>query len=143
MALFNINNVICINLQNLTDSQISDISLIADLNSDVLIDLRNKGYIKVWVERAGEWFIAVLTKNNHFVVCDNFLPISKKEKKKLLDIKPVKPTIQKKSPVIVESKSPSKSSNKIFLDLDSILDKINISGLSSLSTEELEYLKSF
>jgi len=142
MALFNIKNVICINLKNLTDSQINDLSSVSQLDSSILIDLRNKGYLKVWAEKAGEWFIAVVTKNNHFVVCDNFSSISKKEKKQLLDIKPLKPTL-KKSPVIVESKSTNKPNSKVYLDLDSILDKINISGLDSLTSEELQFLKSF
>lgn len=142
MALkFNIDKVICINLKSHNEQQLSNIADTYVLSLDAILELKNKGVIKIWVESAGDWVIAAVDdiEPDRVYICEKYCPITKKETEKLLKIKPVKTPKSKGK----KSKNKSAKIDNIVLNLDSILDKINQSGLDSLTKEELNFLKNF
>jgi hypothetical protein len=142
MALkFNIEKVICINLKSHNEQQLNNIADSYVLSLESLLELKNKGVIKIWVESAGDWVIAAIDEDRpeQMYICEKYCPITKKEAQKLLKIKPIKTPKSKDK----KSKDKSKKVVSIVLDLDKILDKINETGLDSLSKDELNFLKNF
>ena len=139
MALkFNLDKVICINLKSHNEQQLDNIANTYTLSLEALLELKYKGVLKIWVESAGDWVIAAIDEDRpeQMYICEKYCPITKKEAQKLMKIKPIKTPKGKKS------KDKSKKEPKI-LDLDKILDKINETGLDSLTKEELNFLKNF
>lgn len=136
---FNIEKVICINLKSHNEQQLENIAETYLLSLEALIELKNKGVIRIWVESAGDWVIAAIDENrpNEMYICEKYCPMSKKESEKLLKIKPVKTPKTPKSLKVKRKKS------ETVMTLDSILDKINLTGLDSLSKKELNFLKNF
>lgn len=152
---FNINKVICINLKSHNNDQLNNISIVYDLSLEALIELKSRGVDKIWVESGGDWVIAAVDSDStNMYVCEKFCPITKKEKDKLEKIQPIKtPKVKKhqssssnediNTKTIEKSKKTKEKKTLIVLELDSILDKINESGINSLSKEELDFLKNY
>lgn len=148
---FNINKVICISLKSHNEQQLKAISETYLLSFESLLELKNKDVIKIWVETGGDWVIAAIDKAypDDIYICEKYCPMTKKEYKSITKIKPIKtPKLSKKlksQSALNENKSQVivNSSTKTKLTVDSILDKINLSGLDSLTKEELNFLKNF
>ena len=126
---FDINKVICINLNAHNEQQLKSISEVYKIDFESLIKLKITAS-KVWAESGGDWLIAFVNKcddYNRVIIADKFCPITKREKESLLNIKPIK--------------TPKMPKNvNIILDVDVILEKISASGIKSLSKEELNFL---
>ena len=160
---FNINKVICINLKSHNEDQLRNISEVYRLSYDALLRSKQRGTYKIWIEPGGDYAIAALETSNpdDFYICERFCPMTKKERESVKNIKPVStPKLKKPTQKIVENNIPKvvknasdivktdtkpviKSKVKVILELDAILDKINISGMSSLCKEELDFLKNY
>lgn len=151
MALkFDINKVICINLKSHNSEQLKAISETYLLSFEALKELKANEVIKIWVEIGGDWVISAVDASypDTMYICEQYCPITKKETKALSKIKPIKTPKMKKNPKTkdsskAESVSESKNQKSSKLTVDDILDKINISGMDSLTKEELNILKSF
>lgn len=159
---FNINKVICINLKSHNEDQLRNISEVYRLSYDALLRSKQRGTYKIWIEPGGDYAIAALETSNpdDFYICERFCPMTKKERESVKNIKPIptpkwKPTqkfVENNIPKVVknasdivktDTKPVIKSKVKVILELDAILDKINISGMSSLCKEELDFLKNY
>lgn len=153
---FDINKVICINLNSHNEQQLKAISEVYKLDFDGLVkikDCSSKGSSKIWVEAGGDYVIAYICEvDNNPKVNKMFCPITKKEKDALYKIQPIKTPKMPKSPRVVETKVENnvEVSNvtiddliaefDVILDVDTILDKITNKGMKSLTKVELDFL---
>jgi hypothetical protein len=173
MALkFDIKNVICINIGSLNQQQLFSISENYFLGFEPLVAIKNDGIERIWVEVNGDWLIAFSTSDEpqNMVVSKNFCPISKRDRDSLLKLKPIKTPkiphndemlrnyefylskgykiktksldikLEKLNQQVLEQKSKPKN---IEMDVDTILDKIVDSGMTSLTKRELKFLDDY
>lgn len=155
MTKFNINKVICINLKSNSEKQLKDISEVYTLSYEALLRSKQRGTHKIWIEPGGNYAIAALETSNpdDFYICERFCPISKKEREMVKKIKPINSPKVKKSDKVSPNrieKAVKESFNikitndvNVNLNLDSILDKINLKGMESLTKEEINFLKNY
>jgi hypothetical protein len=145
----NLDNVIHLELRNkhghkLTNKKLQSISDSLEIDFEQLL-MFNDTYQKVWFMKDGSrmevicviydggdklWFFS----NYEGVSSDSILSIKPTE----VVNKPREIKVLPKIPTILEVK-PKKTRPEV-LDLDAILDKINESGMDSLTVGELEYL---
>lgn len=154
---FDIKKVICINIKSLNEQQIFSISENYFLSFEALVAIKKEGFEKIWVEISGDYLIAFSTDEYNFTVAENFCPITKKERDSLLKLKPVKtPRIPKSDNCLknyqfylnkgykIQTKSLDEKLIEIhtskYFDVDTILDKISVSGIKSLTKAELKFL---
>ena len=117
-------NVICVDFTVMTEEQIKIFCDEYNFACDVMIDLKNKKYQKVWFFTDGVGLAYNLCRDNPFGVKDYdkvrlFTDILK-------DLTKIEPYI----PVSVE----------VILDVDTILEKIHKYGKDSITKEEKDFL---
>lgn len=141
----NWSNIICIEVKKYNDQQLEVIEIQLGAIPDVLKMIKAGGTTKIWVEH-GEGIIAYLEKkelwDNYDVplykgllVTQRYSPLTKKDKDKLLKMKPVEFNTKKSS-----IKKVASVASDIELSVDDILDKISQLGINSLSKEEKDFL---
>lgn len=117
-------NVICVDFTKLDAEQLKFFCDEHNFNFDVMIDLKNKTYHKVWFMKDGTGLAFNLCKKNIFKITDY-------EKVRfftgLLD-----------EFVAMDSYEPVKV--EVVLDVDTILEKIHKFGEASISKEERDFL---
>ena len=149
---FNINKVICINLKSHNDQQLKAISEVYKLDFKTMVEIKSD-LSKIWVEASGDYLIAFTTTDSDTPqIATRFCPITKKEKDALYKIQPIKTPKMPKAPRVVETKVDNtvEVSNvfiedliadfDVVLDVDTILEKITIKGMKSLTKVELDFL---
>jgi hypothetical protein len=168
---FNINDVICINLKSLDEKQIFFITESYRLGFECLVEIKKENYCsKIWCEKGGDWVIAWNTNDRpgEMIVSPKFLPLTKKERKQLENIKPIKTpkmptdenslisyqfylsrgydirtkTLDKKLENLLENPTETETI-QINLTVDSILDKISETGMKSLTKKEIKFLNDY
>lgn len=140
----NIDKVICISLRSHNKSQLDSIGETYDISLDCLLQAKEAGCKKLWIHVGGGIVIAAVDTDNidDIYFSPQYLPMTSKLRKSILSLKPVK------TPKVTKSKLESfVTVDELLEDLDfelnvdDILDKINLKGMSSLSQKELEFLK--
>ena len=160
---FDRDRVICISLKSHNEQQLFSIAEKYALSFEVLVEMKADGFTKIWVESSGNFVIACIHKDysDWFIVKDNFDPMSEQDSDFLKKIKQVKVPKMPKTELAknnykaflnegynikVESiDRPIRRKKKLIevLDLDAILDKINQSGIESLTANENEFLNNY
>jgi hypothetical protein len=137
----NLNKIFCVSLKSHNYSQLEAISATYDVSFDFLLTAKSEGCKKIWLPIGGGIVIAGLDTNNMEDVyfSPEYLPMDSKTRKAILNIKPVKTP---KMPSFAKTKKKVEKI-KIELTVDDVLDKISAFGMSSLTKEELNFLKSF
>lgn len=141
---FDLSNIVCINFDSHNEEQLHSVAITYNLSFDYLLEAKKSGVKKAWLPKGGGWNVAILeTKNiEDIYFFPHYLPMTARTKKAILAIKPVKTP---KKPKQLSEKVTDVEENKIqvstSLNVDQILDKINSFGMSSLTTEELNFLK--
>lgn len=119
-------DIICVDLSALSYEQLEDFSKEKNFKYEVLKDLKNKTYAKIWFTRCGEGIAFTLVKKNIFKIKDygNIRPFEGffEDLQKISTYKAPKPL-------------------KV-LEVDAILDKIAKYGAASMTKEEKEFLDS-
>ena len=121
--------IICIDLSIVNKEQLKDFSLKYNFVFEILMELKQKTYAKMWFLLDGTGIAFTLTKKNIFKITDY-------EKVRmfdgfLTDLKSVK---------LYQPKTKPKEIKNNILDVDTILDKILKYGEKSLTKEEKEFL---
>lgn len=155
----NLKNVICISLKSHNEQQLDAIGATYNISHEYLVKAKNDGCKKVWLHIGGGVVIAGLDTEDMADVYfspEYFPNLTTKLRKAVLAIKPVKtpkmPTWAKvaNQPKVESSNTEVQNEIKnidiselleVELDLDTILDKISATGMDSLTTKELEFLK--
>ena len=116
-------NIICIELTKYNHQKLKEVSELLSLNFRALMNRKELGDDRIWISPEGN-FIAHTTKKNKskILFTSNYI-------KEFLDIKPIQ-----KSEI---------SRIQVDLSIDSILEKIMISGIESLTKEEKEFLNKY
>lgn len=160
---FHRDRVICISLKSHNEQQLFSIAEKYALSFEVLVQMKADGFTKIWVESSGNFVIACIHKDytDWFIVKDNFDPMSEQDSDFLKKIKQVKVPKMPKTEVaknnykaflnegynikIESMERPRRRKKKLIevLDLDDILDKINQSGMESLTPNENEFLNNY
>ena len=117
-------DIICVDLTKLTDSEIAEFCASTNFIYDGVMSLKKQTYAKVWWTREGVGIAFTLAKDNQWNIkdydsvrmFDGFVP-------SLLQVSVYEPP----KPVV-------------FLDVDSILDKIIKYGKESMTAEEKRFL---
>lgn len=127
---FNSNNFICIHMNRFKDldefiTLLEDNDLDTKIDPNVLLDMKNEGYLKVWFDRETFETIAWTVHPYKRVLCMNY------EYTQFLK--------DSKSITIKHNKAPKKDD---FV-LNKILDKIAEKGIDSLSSKEKSFLDKF
>jgi hypothetical protein len=163
---FDIKKVICINIKTLNEQQLFSISENYLLGFEALVNTKNEGFEKIWVEMNGDYLIAFTTTDSpsEVIITKKFCPITKKDKESLLKLKPIRtPRMPRNENSLknyefylqqgykiktkalddkLESlRDPKK--NKIEYEVDTILDKISSDGIESLTKGELIFLNEY
>jgi hypothetical protein len=141
----NFKNIVCLDLRTVNSSNIDRVSTMVNTHPDQILKFKEIEVVKIWIDLTSEYFVAYQPKGGEIVVKPAYCPVSKREIKKLITMTPislkkVKTTNQKTLETVTTQKV--SSNPKTVLEVDAILDKISASGMSSLSQEELEFLKS-
>jgi len=147
----NLDNVIHLELRNkhghkLTNKKLQSISDSLEIDFDQL-QMLNDTYSKLWFMKVGSRMELICVIYDGGDKLWFFSDYEKVSPDRILSIKPIevinKPKeikVLPKIPTILEVK-PKKTRPEI-LEMDAILDKINESGMYSLTLKELDYLKS-
>jgi hypothetical protein len=140
----NLNKAFCINLKGHDEKQLYAISEVYNIGFEFLKDLKTK-YERIWVVKETE--SDGVYNNVIATMCrDKSGSIYYRYPNSNYDIKDIKKVVQSVKPIKVP-KLPTHLKSKIYpkevrnLDLDSILDKISISGMESLTQKELKFLE--
>lgn len=162
MTTINLKKVICISLKSHTEAQLDAIGATYNISHEFLCEMKSKGCKKMWIHINGGVVIAGLDTENMddvYFSPQYYSILTTKLRKAVLAIRPVNtpkmPTWAKvannqvKVEVVqtnadVESEFENIDISDLFeveLDLDTILDKISATGMSSLTKKELEFLK--
>lgn len=164
MTTINLKKVICISLKSHTENQLDAIGATYNISWEFLCEMKSKGCRKLWIHKDGGYVIAGVDTDN--IADVYFSPVyhpilTTKLRKAVLAIRPVNtpkmPTWAKvtnnqvkvkvvQENVEVENELENIDISELFeveLDLDTILDKISISGMSSLTKKEVEFLKNY
>ena len=114
-------NTICIDLTQFNNEELTELSKIHNLDAHAVIENKNKGIGKIWMDLDFNTMSAYSLKDtkDDIIMTDFY-----------------KEALSKVSPVQL----PIKPMSVQVLDIDAILEKITQSGMDSLSDEELEYL---
>jgi hypothetical protein len=147
MASINIDKVVCISLKSHNDSQLEAIGATYNISSEFLIKAKDVGCRKIWLHIGGGVVIAGLDTDNieDIYFSKEYLPMTAKTRKAILALTPVKtpkmPSYAKNTQVekVLESIDISELF-EVELDVDTILDKINATGIDSLTKRELDFL---
>lgn len=122
-------NTICIDLTQYDNTKLAELAKIHNLDVDAILSNKDKGIGKIWMDLEFNTLSAYSLKDtkDDIIITDFYM-------KSLADVAPLqfanKPTqIVKPVQVVIE------------LDMDSVLEKITASGMSSLTKEELDFLK--
>jgi hypothetical protein len=122
-------NTICIDLTQYDNTKLAELAKIHNLDVDAIVSNKDKGIGKIWMDLEFNTLSAYSLKDtkDDIIITDFYM-------KSLAGVTPLhfdnKPTqIVKPVQVVVE------------LDMDSVLEKITASGMSSLTKEELDFLK--
>ncbi len=136
----NFQNIICLDLRVINSTNIEKFCVFSDIHPDQVAELKSLDVIKVWIDTTSDKFVAFQSKNEDIKVKPAYCPVTKKEVKKLVSMTPVtfKQIKSLKSKI---SKDSIEDKVSVILEVDAILDKISAKGMSSLTTEELEFLK--
>lgn len=124
-----IDNLILIDLGNVKPENIARLlrdNNLDHLDVDKLIELKGRGIDKIYLDKNTFCTIATVYAENPLKV--NFVVDFMAQ---MLDMKGIK----------FAGSQPKPKQDKVELDLDVILDKINESGFDSLSNKEKEFLK--
>lgn len=112
------NDVICIDLRMFNHIKLKEICEKFNLNYDSILENKYSGFAKLWIIKESGLIIAFTTKK------DSEIQQTKEFIKELSEIQPEQLKKIKKN-----------------LNIDSILDKINSTGIESLRQEERDFLK--
>jgi hypothetical protein len=157
---FDKKRVICISLKSHNQQQLFSIAEKYLISFESLVQIKEEGYLKIWVESNGDFAIAVSHESDpgRMVIKENYNPLTKKDYEFLKNLKPVKvPKMPKnqsakvnykeflKEGFNIKTKSMDVSTGlvknvNVVLDLDTILDKINQSGIGSITKKEKDFL---
>lgn len=153
---FDITKIICINLKAHNEQQLKAICLTYGISLDELLRAKLEGMTKIWLPDTPGYTVAELfgddIQNVYFY--PHWCPMTARTRKAILNIKPIKTPKMPKQQKVVEEKTTKEvvktqkavsnsTKNDIVLELDLILDKINSNGMSSLTKQELNFLKNF
>ena len=138
---FDKDKVVCISLISHDDAQLEAISEIYKISYNSMLRMKQNGWAKIWVEKAGIYLIAYTTIKNPsmLMICQNFLTFGKQNIDFLKCIKQV-PTPKVKKKIVKQNTKQNKKQYVPVLDVDTILEKIFERGLSSISKEEKDFL---
>lgn len=164
---FDIKKVICINIKTLNEQQLFSISENYLLGFEALVNTKNEGFEKIWVEMNGDYLIAFTTTDSpsEVIITKKFCPITKKDKESLLKLKPIRtPRMPRNENSLknyefylqqgykiktkaldekLKSINDPKKNNNIEYNVDMILDKISADGIDSLTKSELKFLNEY
>lgn len=149
-----INNLICISLKSHNDKQLLAIAATYDIDHNALVNLKSEGCQKIWIHKGAGFIVAGLDSSNieDVYFSPNYLPMTAKVRKSVLNVTPVKTPKMPKSTRVVDTKvkDVAEVSNvfiedliadfDVVLDTDTILEKITNKGMSSLTKAELDFL---
>ena len=153
---FNLDNVIRLELRNkhnhkLTTKKLQSISNTLEIDFDQL-QMANDNYKRIWFIQDGtrmELICVVYDSmsiyNSSISFFSNFENLSPEVLEAILSMDPtevVKTKEVKESLIQIPTPKTPKPVKTEILDMDTILDKINETGMSSLTSKELEFLKS-
>lgn len=119
-------DIICVDLSALNFEQLKEFSIEKNFKYEVLQDLKNKTYAKIWFTRSGEGVAFTLVRKNIFKIKDY-------EK-----VRPFEGFFEDLSKM--EAYKPTRPAK--ILEVDAILDKIAKYGAQSMTKEEKEFLDS-
>lgn len=158
MMSFDIDKLIRIDLKSFNEQEIFIIARFYELNFENIMKLKNDSFEQLYIQTTDGVVIAYI--KDVFTIIDKYR-VDKKTFKKLKSIKVCEiPTLINEYDVLenylyylekgYNIKTPSldkkieelrnKNSEKVVLDVDTILDKINESGVESLSKQEKDFL---
>ena len=159
---FDINNVICIKLKSLDTTQLFSVSIEYDLLFDLLIEYKEKRDC-LWLELKNNIYYSIAVSSNDEIKFlynnDNeyYGGLTKNELDKFKSIKPVKtPKIKINEKSITKYKEllnkgynlkvekldrSINAKEEIGMDVNDILDKINVSGIESISKSSISKLE--
>lgn len=145
MNNLDINKIICISIKSHNQEQLLSIAATYDISYEWLLEQKQNGVKKMWVPIGGGLNVAGLDTDNieDVYFFPHYLPMTSKMRKAILSLKPIKVP---KKPKQLNKESEEKvikliSEKKTSLNLDEILDKINLTGIESLTEQELNFLK--
>ena len=166
---FKIQNVFCIPLKSMNEQQLFAVSESYTIAFDILVELKNSSFDRIWLEKGGVYMIAYEI-DGEFSINAMYCPITKKDRDSILKVKSIKsPKMPKDERSVgaykyylskgfdVKTKSLDRKSEyfenielvevvkeeiteDVILDIDVILDKITRLGITSLSKEEKDFL---
>ena len=86
---FKIQNVFCIPLKSMNEQQLFAVSESYTIAFDILVELKNSSFDRIWLEKGGVYMIAY-EFDGEFSINSMYCPITKKDRDSILKVKPIK-----------------------------------------------------
>jgi hypothetical protein len=138
MTILNIKNIICIEIRKYRDTDLKYLAEYLNVSYEGLYKLKYEGNsYKIYVDmtdRLNTKLVAVMLKcaKGEVSMCEEFVGISKKQMKALGKMNPI--SIKRPKTKSINNKNTEQIS--VILEMNAILDKISLYGLSYLAKEE-------
>lgn len=139
-----LDKIVCFRL-SYDEGSLIKIAKVYGINPDYFISLKKNGCHMIWVQLGREEFVCTLehsTNVEDIRFNKAYLPLTSRQRKAILSKDPIKPLRGKKK-LNVTQKSETTVTEKVEYNIDDILDKISLLGMSSLTKSEKDFLDSF
>jgi hypothetical protein len=149
MTILNLKNIICLELRCYRDKDLKYLADYLNIYYESLYQLKyNSNSYRIYVDVSNKHNTKIVacmlnSSKGEVSMCDGFVGISKKQMKSLQKMNPILIEIIKPNKNKIESNFMSNRQIPIILELNTILDKISLFGISSLHKEEKDYLDNF